>query len=140
MTNCSDFPRAFGTLPAGSAVRVKSRFALYSARGVDDLARVRPAADLLSGVSVVRRLPAERFALEALAALERFDGAELEEGDLVAFVAPLLRAADFLVARLPPDRGPARLVAMPFPVARSMPSTESWDGSSRRVTVRQQPR
>ena len=127
-------------MPAGSAVRVKSRFALYSARGADERARVRPAAGLLSDVSVVRRLAAERFALGTLDALERFDGAELEEGGLVAFVALLLRAADFLVARLPSARGPARLIAMAFPVARSMPSTQAWDGSSRRVTVRQQPR
>jgi len=33
MTKCRVLLRGFGTFPAGSAVRVKSRFALYSPRG-----------------------------------------------------------------------------------------------------------
>src|SRR6476619_6829731 len=33
MTKCSALPRGFGTFPVGSAVRVKSRFALYSVSG-----------------------------------------------------------------------------------------------------------
>lgn len=40
MTKCRVLLRGFGTFPAGSAVRVKSRFALYSPRGVFFDARV----------------------------------------------------------------------------------------------------
>src|SRR5690349_24731311 len=40
MTKCRVLLRGFGTFPAGSAVRVTSRFALYSPRGVFFDARV----------------------------------------------------------------------------------------------------
>jgi hypothetical protein len=40
MTKCSVLPRGLGTLPAGSAVRVKSRLALYSVRAVVFAARL----------------------------------------------------------------------------------------------------
>src|SRR5690349_4151106 len=40
MTKCNVLPRGLGTFPAGSAVRVKSRFALYSPRGAPFRARV----------------------------------------------------------------------------------------------------
>ena len=114
MTNCSDFPRAFGTFPAGSAVRLKSRLALYSARGGEDVARARPSAPLLLGVvDLLRagdRVRAEVFLLAAVF--------------LLAVV--LLLGADFLPAvRLAADRGPDRLVAMPPVFARTMPSTLS---------------
>ena len=126
MTKCSDFPRALGTLPAGSAVRVKSRFALYSARGADAVARVRALLGLLVEVFRAPRLAVERLALaafELLVAFERLEGSEAEERRLVVFAALLLRAADFLpVARLLPDLGPDRLVGMPSTFARSMPS------------------
>src|SRR4051794_25994213 len=51
MTKCSVLPRGLGTFPAGSAVRVKSRFALYS----------RSGAALAAGVEV--RFAAADFAL-----------------------------------------------------------------------------
>jgi hypothetical protein len=101
---------------------VKSRFALYSASGADEVARVRlvpvpllalerdaftpllaPAANLLRASLVVRAVDL----LRAVAVLR----------------APaLVRAVDFLpVARLLPARGPDRLVAMTALFAKNMP-------------------
>lgn len=111
MTKCRDLPRAFGTFPAGSAVRLKSRFALYSASGAGEPVRERPLPEPRA------ELPAAR---EADARLE------LDRETFVAGFAPLFLDADFFPAvRLLPDRVPDRLVAMLPLVARSMPSTPS---------------
>ena len=128
MTKCSAFPRVFGTLPAGSAVRVKSRFALYSARGFEDAARVRPFVVLVPAVFrgalagaerfAVDGFPVDRFAVDRFAverfAVERF-AVECFPLEREAAFAPLFPlTADFLAAaRLRPDFGPDRLVAMP---------------------------
>ena len=110
MTKCRDLPRALGTLPAGSAVRLKSRFALYSASGAADAARERPFPEPRAGV------PEARVAETRL---------ELDRVTFVAAFDPLLLlGADFFAAeRLLPDLVPDRLAAMLPLVARSMPST-----------------
>src|SRR5690348_13056635 len=65
MTKCSVLPRGLGTLPAGSAVRVKSRLALYSVRGVVFAAR------LAGRFAVLTALPfAAALALRFVAAPE----------------------------------------------------------------------
>jgi hypothetical protein len=141
-------------LPAGSAVRVKSRFALYSANGADAV-RERPRSELFVAVFragrlaaellvsgllvvellavelVVELLAVELLAVELLAvgrrAAEAPGALDPDERRLAAFAALLLRAPDFFsVARVLPDRVPDCLVAMPSTVARSMPSTPPW--------------
>src|SRR6476469_3667033 len=89
MTNWSCFPFCFGTVPAGSRVREKSRLRLYSASGVD--ARVRGTvffeADFF--VALLRVVVAgERFVAA------RFFAAGFFTARLVAFlVAMLARSA-----------------------------------------------
>jgi hypothetical protein len=92
-----------GTLPAGSFVLEKSRFALYSARGADLAARTF-AAGFFATVDFV----------DEVLALARF-GAAFE-----ARVAALFAA--LFAVRFVPDRGVARLVAMRAEVARSVPA------------------
>lgn len=125
MTKCSDFPRPFGTLPAGSAVRVKSRFALYSARGADALLRVPPLGELPAEAFRAPRLAVERLELEAREVLDVFTrvaGPEADERPVAAFASRLLRVADFRpVALFRRDRGLDRLVAIPSTFAKSMP-------------------
>src|SRR6476469_9413298 len=62
MTKCSALPRGLGTLPAGSAVRVKSRFALYSVSGAAFAARVE-ARFAVERVPLFAAAPAPRFAV-----------------------------------------------------------------------------
>src|SRR5215218_3288521 len=116
MAKCSDLARPFGTLPAGSAVREKSRFALYSARGADDAAPRRGLPEVVLAVLRALRFAVDRSVPEAVEAAERL---------VAAFAPRLARLAGFFpVARfLVPDGGPARLVAMSPIFARSMPST-----------------
>lgn len=114
MTKWSVFPRAFGTFPAGSAVRVKSRFALYSARAFPDADGARPAREALADVfrTAEAALPVRPPRLAAA-----------PDPTLAPFFATLLaRVTAFrAVARFTPVREPARLVAMPLSFARSMP-------------------
>src|SRR4051812_34655692 len=109
MTKCSVFPRVFGTLPDGSAVRVKSRFALYSASGgeVGDDRAVRfgcgREADFVA--SPVGRAEVFRALVVRLpAAVPRLAGALTARvaGDLAAFFAPAAvpRLAPRVVVRL----------------------------------------
>src|SRR5678816_2268338 len=105
MTKCSALPRAFGTLPAGSAVREKSRLALYSARGAAEAARERDGPTDFFAAFFAPRLVATRLVLEV---------PDVGARPLPPLAPPLDRVADFFaVARLVPDRGPDRLVAMP---------------------------
>src|SRR5436190_19277712 len=111
MTKCSAFPRSFGILPVGSAVRVKSRFALYSASGaVDTRARVREAVLL-----PVFRAPFVVAVRPARVVL-------VTEPLLVARYAALLARVEVFrpVARLVPPRRPVRLVVMRAIFAKSM--------------------
>src|SRR5215213_2489917 len=110
MTNCSFLPRDLGTLPAGSAVREKSRLALYSARGAADDARVREGLAVLVEVSDLRLDVAVRPAAP-------LDALRSEPFGLFA------RAAVFRTAvRFVPDRVPDRVLAMPRDFAKSMPA------------------
>jgi hypothetical protein len=122
MTKCSVAPRAFGTLPAGSLVREKSRFALYSASGtaarLDDLAAFVEVR--LAGAFVPDRVAAPPF--DALRFDElRFDALRFDA--LGRPVADERSPVDF-VARLAAVRFAEvvfRVVAMSGSVARSMP-------------------
>jgi hypothetical protein len=150
MTKCSVWPRAFGTLPAGSAVRLKSRLALYSASGVDD-----PARDFEEAPAFPTAFAPESgvFARE-LGVFARVDPVYARELGVFArvdavfarvdavFAPDLARAADAgfdplpeprfgpafvrllgfrLAARFGAIREPVRLVAIPTVCARSMP-------------------
>jgi hypothetical protein len=127
MTKCSALPRGFGTFPAGSAVRVKSRFALYSVSGaafaVDRLA-VRFAVVFVvrfAAVFVVRFVVvvALRFALVVVLRL--------------AAVFALRFDADFL-PRAVRDPLAVRLVAMRRPSCQEHAS--AMNGMSHFETVR----
>src|SRR5436190_11309730 len=112
MTKCTAFPLSFGILPVGWAVRVKSRFALYSASGaVDARARVREAVLL-----PVFRAPFVVAVRPARVVL-------VTEPLLVARFSALLARVEVFrpVARFVPPRGPVRLVAMRAIFAKSMP-------------------
>src|SRR4029079_3577619 len=111
MTKCSVLPRGMGTLPAGSAVRVKSRFALYSPRGAVFVPRVA------ARFAVVLTL---RFALAPEACLTPFRGLRLEAVVVLRFAlfAVLRFAADFL-AFAGRVLLAVRLVAMPWRFAKS---------------------
>src|SRR4051812_41254268 len=62
MTKCSALPRAFGTVPAGSRVRVKSRLRLYSASAADFF-----AAAFFTGVFFTAVFFADFFAADFFA-------------------------------------------------------------------------
>src|SRR5688572_824390 len=99
MTKCSALPRAFGIRPAGSAVRVKSRLALYSASGAED-----PAFDLEDDLLAGLALAA--FFAPALVRGADFGFAPFDDDRLVAVFA---RLADFRpVARFEPAFGLVR--------------------------------
>src|SRR5689334_1210051 len=86
MTKCSVLPRGLGTLPAGSAVRVKSRFRLYSVSGaalaVDRLV-VRFAAVFTVRLTLVLE---PRFAEVVAAPVARFPADRLVPVPALAFV------------------------------------------------------
>jgi len=141
MTKCKVFPFAFGTVPAGSFVREKSRFALYSA----------------SGAAPARVVARELFFAEAvdLAVDVLFAGDVLVAGEVrfadEVFCAGKVFFADALLAELRFDVGPARrfvgeltrwvarvellvrLVAMLTEIARSMPGRRRDDEASRQI-------
>src|SRR5688572_16447747 len=97
MTKCNVLPRAMGPLPAGSAVRAKSRLALYSARGAVDAVRLRAGLAVLVEAFDLRLEVAVRPALPPVARFALF-----------------ARAVGFrTVARFARDRGPDRVLAMP---------------------------
>src|SRR5215204_827221 len=163
MTKCSVLPRGFGTLPAGSAVRLKSRFELYSASGALDAPRFvatvaeRLAADLADVFFVAGFdapllddfAPAEDFArVEAFARVQDFALGEAPR--LAAVVEPALgprfavvfaRVAVFRgVVRVAPERAPARFAAMPSGLAKNMPERPRQPlVAPLKVTGRRQP-
>lgn len=108
-------PRALGTVPAGSLVREKSRFRLYSARGVAD-------ADVLLAVFFAT----DFFATFFVAAV--FFAATFVAAVLFAptfFAADFVAVAFFVAAFRPDGRFAARVdffVGMPRGIAKSMPS------------------
>src|SRR6476469_9059655 len=87
MTNWSCFPFFFGTVPAGSRVREKSRFRLYSASGVD--ARVFGAVDFFAATFFVAALAGERFVATRFFAVTRFFAAGFFTARLVAFLVAM---------------------------------------------------
>ena len=124
MTKWSVFPRALGTLPAGSAVRVKSRFALYSASGVlapRGLLAALPADLDDVFAAFFAALPEGGLVRDALLDDEaRFAEADVLEPDPrfagVPGVAVFLAVVPFV-----PERAPVRFVAMPCILAKTMP-------------------
>jgi hypothetical protein len=138
MTKCSVLPRGFGTLPAGSAVRLKSRFALYSASGaLDAPRRLAAVADLLAAVLAddffggdFDAPSADDFArVEDFARVDGFlpvDAPRLavvvESALALRFEALFARVAALRgVVRFALDRAPARFAAMSTVLAKSMP-------------------
>ena len=120
MTKCSAFPRAFGTFPAGSAVLVKSRFALYSASGAEARA---PRVERVPAAARVSRLEVADLAAEPL----------LEE----ALAEPALVAVD-LVERLAAERAAqVRLAAQQIEMARR---SEPVAAAHREVPTKPAPR